>query len=110
VLLFVMNCTSYKPIEVGDVGDYQTIRVTVVDEGQETLREPRIEADSIVGIAKRGRPRPRDERRSFAIDEVSRVESRGTDVVGTVVLAVVAAGIALAIIAINSYEWCMLSC
>lgn len=49
LFLWVTGCTSYKQIEIGDVGQYGRVRVTLTDGERETLLDPVVTNDSIGG-------------------------------------------------------------
>jgi hypothetical protein len=110
LFVWLSGCTSYKHIETADVAEHGVVRVTLRDGRRTTLREAAVVGDSISGYAREGRPRPEDVHRTFALDEVSVAEAKGPDVAGTVVLAVLGAGLVAAVIAASTYEMCILSC
>ena len=73
LFLWVTGCTSYKQIQVADVADHGKVRVTTTDGERATIRDPRVEADSIRG--KDSKPIP--------LDQVSKVQVARTDWVFT---------------------------
>jgi len=73
LFLWLTACTSYKQIEIGEVAEYGKVRVTLTEGQRETIREPRVESDTI-----RGREAV------FALDQVASLEAVGVDEVGTV--------------------------
>jgi hypothetical protein len=100
LFVWVTACTSYKQIELAEVTDHGKVRVTFADGERTTLREANVIGDSISGLVREGRPRPEDVERSFATDQVTYVEAKGTNVVGTVFLTF---GIAVVLAAAIGY-------
>ena len=54
LFVWVTACTSSKQIQLGEVADHGKVRVTTTDGERETVHDPRVEADSIKGRARRG--------------------------------------------------------
>lgn len=73
LLMWVAGCTSYKQIEVGEVADHGKVRVTMTDGGRATIRDPRVETDSIRG----------KDSKAIPLDQVSKVQVARTDWVFT---------------------------
>jgi len=110
LFVWLTACSSYKHIEVDKVADHGKIRVTTTDGERETIHEPRVETDSIKGLVSQGRPQPTKHPWAIPLDQVIELEASGTNVVGTVALAVLGAGLVAAAIALSTYEMCILSC
>ena len=83
LFIWVTACTSYKQIELGEVGDYGKVRVTLTDGERGTVADPRVEADSIKG----------KDSAAIPLDQVAEVEAKKKDVASTLVL--VGVGVAL---------------
>jgi hypothetical protein len=64
---------SYTHIQLGEVADHDVVRVTLRDGKRETVRDPRVEADSIKG----------ENVRAIPLDQVAEFEAIGTDGTGT---------------------------
>jgi hypothetical protein len=79
LVLWVSGCASWNQIGVSEVPDHGKIRVTRTDGEREVLTEPRVIADTIKG--KSGYVPV-----SVPVDDVDKVESRSTNVAGTVLL------------------------
>ena len=103
LFVWVTGCTSYTPIDIAEWPDHRKVRVTSVSTGSTEIRDPFVEADSLRGTAG-------DYDYAIPLSGVSLVEAKGTDVAGTLVLAVLGAGFVAAMIAGASYEMCTLSC
>lgn len=110
LFLSVTACTSYKQIQIGEVADHGKVRVTLADGERETLHGPWVDADSIKGRIRAGRPSPQLVDRAIPLDQVAELGAPGTNVAGTVTLAVLGAGLLAAVIALSQYEMCILSC
>ena len=82
LFLWVTGCTSYRQIEIGEVADHGKVRVTLADGERETLHDPRVDRDSI-----RGNVGSRHDAEAIPLEQVVLVESRSTDVAGTVFIA-----------------------
>ena len=96
LFLWVTACTSYKQIEADEVVDYDKVRITRTDGERETIREPRIEADTIKGR----------EEVAVALDEVSTVEGQYVSSLKTFGLVVfIGATVAAAIWYDDFWEW-----
>ena len=65
----VTACSTYTQIEIGEVSDHHQVRVTTTDGERETIRDPRVEAESIVG----------DKARAIPLDQVIELEAVGTN-------------------------------
>jgi hypothetical protein len=81
LLLWISGCASWTEIGVNDVPDHGKIRVTRPDGDRKVLSDPHLVADTIKG--KSGY-----ERLSIPVGDVERVESRSTNVAGSVLLGV----------------------
>ncbi|MGB5675356.1 MAG: hypothetical protein WBO43_12495 [Gemmatimonadota bacterium] len=102
LFVWVTACTSYKQIEIADVTEHGQVRVTLTDGERETVRDPRVEADSITGLGERVRPDVRDRvPLSIALDQVETLEATHVSAVKTVGLAVGLLGGLLALAAIG---------
>ena len=97
------GCSWHRDLVLDEVGSYETIQVTT-SHGTERLRNPTVDADTLFGTT------PDGASRRIPYEEVASVEASGTDVAGTVVLAVLGAGLVAAIIGLATYEMCILSC
>ena len=84
LFLWTTACTSYSQIEPGEVADHNHIRVTLMDGARPDLYGPFMEADSIKG----GEPGYPDRVLSIPLDQVSKLESVGTDELGTALTVV----------------------
>ena len=81
LFVWVTACSTYTQIGIGDVADHGKVRVTKTDGERETIKDPRVEVDSIKGLVeKAGYLRPR----AIPMDEVAALEAVGTDEAGTV--------------------------
>ena len=81
LFVWMTGCSTYTQIELNEVGDHGKVRVTLTDGERETLRDPRVEGDSIKAVVKEGdyrRPR------SISVGKVVELEAVGTDEIGTV--------------------------
>lgn len=68
------GCMSYTQIEPADVADYGEIRITTTtNEREETLWEPRIQADTLIGLRGSG------DTLRIPLDRLETVEAGGTD-------------------------------
>ena len=68
------GCMSYTQIEPADVADYGEIRITTTTNGrEETLWEPRIQADTLIGLRGSG------DTLRIPLDRLETVEAGGTD-------------------------------
>ena len=80
LFVWLTGCTSYKQIEVGEIPDHGTVRVTLADGDRETLDRPWLAADSIKGYSHL-------ETLSIPSNQVEVVEARSISVGRTVLLA-----------------------
>ena len=69
LFVWVNGCTAYRQIEVGEVADHGQVRVTMTDGERATIRDPRVEADSIKG----------KDSEAIPLDQVSKVQVARTD-------------------------------
>jgi len=74
LFIWVTACTSYKQIQLGEIADYGKVRVTTTIGERQTIREPRVEADSIRG----------KDAYAIPLDQIAEFEAVSTDEVGTV--------------------------
>ncbi len=103
LFIWVTGCQTYTQIEIGEVADHGKVRVTKTDGERETLRAPRVEADSIKGLGKKVGVGISD-RLPLAIplDSVHELEAVGTNAAGTVLFVIgVVVGSVVAIWAIG---------
>jgi len=85
LFVWVTGCTSYHQIELAEVTDHGKVRVTLTDGERETIRDPRVEADSIKGLGKQVGGGSNDRvPLSISLDQVIDLEAVGTDEIGTV--------------------------
>lgn len=105
LFVWLTACTSYKQIGIREVADHAKVRITLTNGQRETVRDPRVEGDSITFQVKEGRPTPQRVDRSLALARVVKFEAVGTDEVATVFLVlgiVVAVGAAVIYIACSN--------
>lgn len=110
LFLWQTGCTSYKLISVSDVAEHGKVRVTLADGERETLHGPWVDADSIKGQIRAGGASNQLVDRAIPLEQVAELGALGTNVAGTVTLAVLGAGLLAAVIALSQYEMCILSC
>lgn len=89
LFLWVTACTSYKQIELVEVADHGKVRVTFTDGERETLRDPWVDGDSIKAYTSEsvGNLGPQVQTTSpvaLPVDQIAKLEAKGTDEVGTV--------------------------
>jgi hypothetical protein len=77
---------TYKQIELSEVADHGKVRVTMTDGERATIRDPRVEADSIKGQGAEAIP----------LDQVVEVEAKKKDLASTLVLV----GVGVAIVTV----------
>jgi hypothetical protein len=73
---WVTACTSYTQIEPGEVADHDRVRVETTDGEKETLRDPRVEADSVKGLREKAGDRVPV---SIPVDQIVGLQAVGTD-------------------------------
>jgi hypothetical protein len=101
LFVWVTACTSYKQIELAEVADHGKVRVTLVDGERETVREPRVEADSIKGFGEKVRPDVKDRAPlSISFDQIETLEATHVSAGKTVGLVVGVIGGLVALAAI----------
>ena len=101
LFVWVTGCTSYHQIELAEVADHGKVRVTTTDGERETVREPRVEADSIKGLGEKVRPDVKERApRSIPLDQVETLEATHVSAGKTVGLTVGVIGGLLALAAI----------
>ena len=88
LFVWLTGCTSYTQIGLGEIAAHGKVRVTLTGGERETIREPRVEADSIKGSEA-----------AFAVTEVAKLEAVGTDEVTTVLAVFV--GVAVVAYAVS---------
>ena len=101
LFVWVTACTSYKQIELSEVADYGKVRVTTTDGERNTVREPRVEADSVKGLGERIRADVQDRAPlSISFDQIETLEATHVSAGKTVglVVGVIAGLLALAAI------------
>ena len=80
LFVWVTGCTSYKQIEIGEVADYDHVRVTMTDGERQDLYGAVVEADSIRGRENReARQYYSDLVLIIPLDQVSAIESAHGD-------------------------------
>ena len=87
LFVWVTGCRSYSQIELSEVADHGKVRVTLTDGENATIRDPRVEADSIKGLAENNKALGVSQDRApwaIPLDQVAALEAVGTDDVGTV--------------------------
>jgi len=87
LFVWVTACTSYTQIELAEVADHGKVRVTLTDGERATIRESRVEADSIKGLAEKNKALGVNQDRApwaIPLDQVAALEAVGTDEVATV--------------------------
>lgn len=96
LFLWVIACTSYKHIELDEVADHGSVRVTTTDGATREFYDAHIQADSIKGRLSS------DSEQVYAVsrDGVAEVAVKDTDVMATVglVTLIVAVPVAIAVI------------
>jgi hypothetical protein len=80
----VTGCTTYKQIEVGEVGSVERVRVTTLDGQVREVSNPAISADTLRGGAFDAR---------IALADIEEVSVKGTDVASTTSLVLFAVGV-----------------
>jgi hypothetical protein len=110
LFVWVTACTSYKQIEIGEVADHGKVRVTTTDGQKRVLYHTIVEADSLKG-GPRHQPDPEYyDPLVYAIplDQVSGIESVGTNEAATVltVVGVTVAALVLVLAICPPFEEC----
>ena len=103
LFVWVTGCTYHSQLVLDEVDQYGKVHVTTPT-GLETLYEPTVVSDTLTGLTEDG------EGRAIPLKDVLKLEASGTNVAGTVTLAVLGAGLIAAAIALSTYEMCILSC
>ncbi len=100
LFLWVTACTSYKQIELGEVADHGKVRVTLTDGERETIRDPRIVGDLIVGGGLKMIP----------LVQVAELEAVSIDEVGTILTVLAVAVVIGAAVSVIGFATCGDSC
>ena len=79
LLVFTVGCHSWSTIEPGEVASHDLVRVTLRDDGEQAINEPRVVGDSIEGEHER-------KATTIPLEEVTKIESRSTNVAGTILV------------------------
>jgi len=82
------SCTSYRQIEPADILSHEEIRITTDLGYEESLWEPQVHADTLIGRVASG------DALLLPLDNIQDIEARKIDVLKTTALVVVTAGLA----------------
>jgi hypothetical protein len=109
--VWVSGCTNWHQIEIADVRDYSTIRVTSTDGDELRFRDPELASDTLRGRvgedARIGGYRWSDSVTAIHVEHIARVEAQKSNTTGYAVVGVVGFAVLMLVLLASQMEFKM---